>query len=205
MVLPLAIPLLAGAAEAVAGELLAAVAGGAAAAAILSIPGDKAKDKEDNKADTQAMTRTRNRECKCPPERGVKVRKNHSMNPEPRRYQARITGFEYGIKTDERGRETKQGWNMEWEWLGTSFDGFQPAQCLLQEAKGDYDQFLDEYGEPKFFFQGFKEMVKTVRVQAKKVHANKPAKLKWYFQTPLTMEYMRSTLNKNAVAFVYQP
>ncbi|WP_429549292.1 hypothetical protein [Paraburkholderia youngii] len=41
------------------------------------------------------------------------------MNPEPRRYQARITGFDYGIVTDGKGRETSQGWNMEWAWLGT--------------------------------------------------------------------------------------
>ncbi|MCO1422818.1 restriction endonuclease fold toxin 5 domain-containing protein [Burkholderia multivorans] len=26
---------------------------------------------------------------------------------------------------------------------GTTFDGFQPSACVLQEAKGNYDQFLD--------------------------------------------------------------
>ncbi|MGN8135548.1 Tox-REase-5 domain-containing protein [Paraburkholderia sp. 22099] len=56
------------------------------------------------------------------------------MNPEPRRYQARMTGYEYGITTDGKGRETKDGWNMEWAWLGTDFDGFQASQCLLQEV-----------------------------------------------------------------------
>ncbi|MBB3002859.1 hypothetical protein FHX57_005232 [Paraburkholderia tropica] len=69
-------------------------------------------------------TRERERSCKCPPEKGgEKVRRNHSMNPEPRRYQARITGYEYGITTDGKGRETRDGWNMEWAWLGTDFDG----------------------------------------------------------------------------------
>ncbi|WP_241023720.1 Tox-REase-5 domain-containing protein [Paraburkholderia sp. Ac-20340] len=91
-------------------------------------------------------TRERERPCKCPPEKtGEKLRRNHSMNPEPRRYQARITGYEYGITTDDKGRETNQGWNMEWAWQPTgeptpiNFDGFVKPQCLLQEAKGNYD------------------------------------------------------------------
>ncbi|WP_368367532.1 Tox-REase-5 domain-containing protein [Paraburkholderia youngii] len=73
------------------------------------------------------------------------------MNPEPRRYQARITGFEYGIVSDGTGRETSQGWNMEWAWLGTDFDGFQPSQCLLlfrksTRGKAKTIQNQSEYG-----------------------------------------------------------
>lgn len=110
-------------------------------------------------------SRERERPCKCPPEKGALVKKDHRMNPAPRRYQARITGFEYGIVTDGKGRETDKGWNMEWAWQPAGepkailFDGFIKAQCLLQEAKGNYDQlmdkFLDEDGESIYDFDGF--------------------------------------------------
>jgi hypothetical protein len=151
-------------------------------------------------------TRERERPCKCPPEKGgEKVRRNHSMNPEPRRYQARTTGFEYGIVTDGKGKETSEGWNMEWAWLGTDFDGFQPSQCLLQEAKGNYDQFINEQNMPKFPFQGFKTMGETIRKQSMLVRANPPAKLMWYFETPRARAYMMSALRAAGVPSVYQP
>ncbi|MGF6264056.1 hypothetical protein OKW49_004984 [Paraburkholderia youngii] len=151
-------------------------------------------------------SRERERPCKCPPEKGgEKVQRNHSMNPEPRRYQARITGFEYGIVTNGQGRETSQGWNMEWAWLGTDFDGFQPSQCLLQEAKGNYDQFIGADDKPKPFFVGFKRMADQIFDQGTTVRANPPARLTWYFQTPKTREYMISTLRAAGVPSVNQP
>ncbi|MGF6296589.1 hypothetical protein QFZ98_008450 [Paraburkholderia youngii] len=151
-------------------------------------------------------SRERERPCKCPPEKGgEKVQRNHSMNPEPRRYQARITGFDYGIVTDGKGRETSQGWNMEWAWLGTDFDGFQPSQCLLQEAKGNYDQFLNHQNMPIFPFQGFKVMGETIRKQSMLVRANPPSNLMWYFETPRTRTYMMSALRAASVPSVYQP
>ncbi|MGF6967673.1 hypothetical protein OKW43_004701 [Paraburkholderia sp. WC7.3g] len=151
-------------------------------------------------------SRERERPCKCPPEKsGEKVQRNHNMNPEPRRYQARITEFEYGIVTGGNGNETSQGWNMEWEWLGTDFDGFQPAQCLLQEAKGNYDQFIGVDDKPKPFFAGFKKMTDQIIDQGTKVRANPPARLMWYFQTPKTRQYMLSTLRVAGVPSVNQP
>jgi hypothetical protein len=128
-------------------------------------------------------SRERERPCKCPPEKGAKVQKNHSMNPEPRRYQAHVTGFEYWITTDAKGHETNKGWNMEWAWQPdgeakpVSFDGFVKAQCLLQEEKGNYDQpidkFFDEDGESIYDFDGFSSTKKQVIRQAdvvKKIH-----------------------------------
>ncbi|WP_322030468.1 restriction endonuclease fold toxin 5 domain-containing protein [Paraburkholderia sp. J76] len=127
------------------------------------------------------------------------------MSPKARRYQARITGMAYGIDTDAKGRETRGGWNKEWAWLGTDFDGFVKAQCLLQEAKDDYDQFLDEDDEPIFWFTGFKRMADTIAEQAIKVRANPPSKLMWYFGTPRARDYMMPTLVKNGVPSAYQP
>ncbi|TDV26690.1 restriction endonuclease fold toxin 5 of polymorphic toxin system [Paraburkholderia caballeronis] len=156
-------------------------------------------------APARDRSRERERPCKCPPEKGEKVRRKHSMNPEPRRYQARITGYEYGITTDGKGRETRDGWNMEWAWLGTDFDGFQPSQCLLQEAKGNYDQFLNEQDMPRFPFQGFKDMLDTIQKQGRLVQANPPAKLIWYFETPGTRALMMAALRSANVPSVYRP
>ncbi|WP_322008324.1 restriction endonuclease fold toxin 5 domain-containing protein, partial [Paraburkholderia tropica] len=151
-------------------------------------------------------TRERERPCKCPPEKGgKKVRRNHSMNPEPRRYQARITGFAYGLVTDDKGRETNEGWNTEWDWLDIDFDGFQSSQCLLQEAKGNYDQFFKENGELKFPFNGFLRMQEQIATQGEVVRTNPPSKLMWYFETPRTRAYMMNTLRLAGVPSVYQP
>ncbi|PVX81826.1 restriction endonuclease fold toxin 5 domain-containing protein [Paraburkholderia unamae] len=151
-------------------------------------------------------SRERERPCKCPPEKGgEKVQRNHNMNPEPRRYQARITGFEYEIVTDGKGTETGQGWNMEWAWLGTDFDGFQASQCLLQEAKGNYDQFIGANGKPFDFFKGFTNMAEQIKKQGTIVRSNPPAKLMWYFQISKTREYMLPTLQRFGVSSVLQP
>ncbi|WP_080423460.1 Tox-REase-5 domain-containing protein [Burkholderia ubonensis] len=160
-------------------------------------------------------TRERERPCKCPPEKGAKVQKNHSMNPEPRRYQARITGFEYGIETDGKGRETNKGWNMEWAWQPAGepkaipFDGFVKAQCLLQEEKGNYDQFLekffDENGDPKYKFDGFTAAKNQIFKQGRVVKQNPPTKLMWYFQTPDVRAYLMDTLTCANVPSVYLP
>ncbi|CAG9234419.1 Restriction endonuclease fold toxin 5 [Paraburkholderia tropica] len=154
-------------------------------------------------------SRERDRPCKCPPDKGSKVQKNHSMNPEPRRYQARITGFEYGITTDGKGRETNQGWNMEWAWQPAgepkpvTFDGFVKAQCLLQEAKGNYDQLLDKFfdedGESIYDFDGFSSTKKQIIHQADVVRKNPPSRLMWYFETPRFQKLMSPTLTKAGV------
>jgi hypothetical protein len=176
----------------VAGPMAGAGASAAVDSGLGSLPRDRSRERE--------------RPCKCPPENGgKKIRRGYSMNPEPRRYQARITGFEYGITTDGKGRETRDGWNMEWFWEGINFDGFQDKHCLLQEAKANYDQFLDKKGKSLPFFEGFDDMVETIEEQGAVVRLNPHTKLMWYFQTPKTRELMLPTLQKCSVPSVYQP
>ncbi|MBB3002862.1 uncharacterized protein involved in type VI secretion and phage assembly [Paraburkholderia tropica] len=117
----------------------------------------------------------------------------------------RITGFAYGLVTDDKGRETNEGWNTEWDWLDIDFDGFQSSQCLLQEAKGNYDQFFKENGELKFPFNGFLRMQEQIATQGEVVRTNPPSKLMWYFETPRTRAYMMNTLRLAGVPSVYQP
>ncbi|SPB15396.1 hypothetical protein NOV72_02622 [Caballeronia novacaledonica] len=184
----LAIPVLEAAAEGIAAlwaaltssSAVSAVAGGAATGAILSLPGDTAKDKDKAQTDTQVKVRTRERECKCPPDRGQMAPVNHAMSDLSAQYQQFVTGFPKG---------------QEWIFSEKDFDGFQSGQCLLQEAKARYDQFFDEVtGQPKFFFainekKGFPKMKRQAKAQSDIVTANQPSKLQWYFMQPMSWRY----------------
>jgi len=175
----------------------AALLGGAATAGTASLSGDTPKD--DSKAAPVARTLPRTDESckKCPPEEGSRVRENHGVNWPSYRYQARITGFAFDTEECR--------WSDEWAWLGVDFDGFQQGACLLQETKGNYDQFLDDEGDPKFFFTGFTDMQRQIARQSLAVNSNPPAKLMWYFMTPRAREYMLPVLNRARVPSVYQP
>jgi len=113
----LAIPVVEAAVEAL-GQALArggvALLGAAATAGTASLSGDTKK--EDSKAAPAARTLPRTDEkCKkCPPEAGVKLRRNHGVNWNSYRYQARITGFAFDTEECR--------WSDEWEWL----DIYQP-------------------------------------------------------------------------------
>jgi hypothetical protein len=92
-------------------------------------------------------------------------------------YQARVTGL--APKT-------------EWNFSGTDFDGFKPAQCRLQEAKAKYDQFFDPDDElPKFFFNitGKLKMFRQAKSQSSIVMANPPSLLSWHFMQPISYAY----------------
>jgi hypothetical protein len=181
--------------------LLAALGISGAAAVAASASGNR--DENDTSVGAppltipRTQTRTRSRDCRCPPTRGTLIQRKHGVNWNAYQYQARITGFAFDTVTCS--------WSEEWNWLGRDFDGFQPEACLLQEAKGNYDQFLDRDDVPLSFFDGFEGMAEQIEAQAVIVHANPPADLMWYFQTPRTMMYMQPILTANAVPSVYQP
>jgi len=187
------------------GPLLAragvALLGGAAVAGTASLSGDTPQDESKSGADTKAVPRTGEKCKKCPPEEsGLPLRRNHHMSARAREYQGRITGRPYSIE---------EGWSEEWVWLGTDFDGFIPAECLLQEAKSRYAKFLerDKDGElqPREWFDGHEDLQNALIRQAKKVNANPPARLKWYFQEADTREYMLPYLTTYRVQSVVQP
>jgi hypothetical protein len=176
----------------------AGLLGGAATAGTASLSGDTAK--EDSKAAPIARTLPRTGESckKCPPEAGVKIRRKHGVNWNSYRYQARITGFAFDIEECR--------WSDEWEWLDIDFDGFQAGECMLQEAKGDYDQFLDgSIPKANKWFEGFRTMEDQIVDQGSAVRLNPPARLTWYFQTPLTYKKMTPLLTRLGVQAVYQP
>ena len=175
-----------------------ALLGGAAVGTAASIPGDTKKD--DSKAAPAARTLPRTDEkCKkCPPEEGFVSRERHGVNWPAYRYQARITGFPFDTE--------ECVWSDEWKWEGIDFDGFMPDACMLQETKGNYDQFIDVLtGLPKPFFTGFVGMQEQILAQASVVQANPPARLTWYFMTPLARQYMLRVLTRARVQSVYEP
>ncbi|OXI76683.1 hypothetical protein GJG85_09840 [Burkholderia sp. MS389] len=173
----------------------AALLGGAAVAGTGSLSGDTPRDESKATPDVRAVPRTGEKCQQCPPELGgAPARRRYHMNRGPREYQGRITGRPYSVE---------EGWSEEWAWNGTDFDGFQQPACLLQEAKGDYDQFFDsETKKPVTWFKGFSKITVEIEERAMKVHANPPTKLQYYFQTPLTMSYFRTTLAENGIPYV---
>ncbi|WP_124094086.1 restriction endonuclease fold toxin 5 domain-containing protein [Burkholderia gladioli] len=190
----LAVPLVEGAVVEFGPGLLAA---GAALVGATALTGDTPKDKSDATPQVRALPRTGESCKKCPPEGGSMARRNHGVNWTSYRYQARITGFTFD--------SAECRWSDEWSWEGVDFDGFQREACLLQETKGDYDQFLDEDGDPKFFFTGFTDTRRQILRQSAVVAGNPPSQLMWYFMTPRAREYLLPDLRRGRVQSVYQP
>ena len=195
----LAVPLLEAAAEGVLYLLGAtAVAGGAV------IVADEVKKRQRASDDASATpvvkaapdTDTRRKCDKCPPDCGMLITLNRGMSDDARAYQARITGFAPGT---------------EWAYGGRDFDGFKSAECHLLEAKAKYDQFLrvDFSGKlkPVYWFTYFRdEMIPQARAQSKIAAASPPARLTWYFKTPMTYEYVGAIIGDFfPLVPVYQP
>ncbi|MBO1014425.1 hypothetical protein IPU70_12760 [Achromobacter sp. SD115] len=205
---PLAIPIAGWVAEAIAAAFARAAASAAAGAVlggVATLPGDTPREDSEAKPTDRALPRTEEPCKKCPPDLGMKVRRRHGENWNAYAYQARITGFDYDTEYCL--------WSDEWNWKGVAlgkkfdidFDGFVSAECLLQETKGDYDQFILEDGKSKKWFAGFVVMEDIIRRQARAVRTNPPTKLMWYFQTPRTKTMMTTTLAMNGVTSVYLP
>jgi Restriction endonuclease fold toxin 5 len=175
-----------------------ALLGGTAVAGAASLSGDTTKDASKATPAVRAVPRTGESCKKCPPEAGEKVSRKHGVNWNSYRYQARITGFAFD--------EENCVWSDEWNWEGIDFDGFRPEDCLLQEAKGNYDQFLDgSIPGARDFFRGFDKMQDQIIAQGTAVRSSPPARLTWYFQTPLTQKKVAPLLARFGIPSVYQP
>nr|WP_176047670.1 restriction endonuclease fold toxin 5 domain-containing protein [Burkholderia sp. BCC1644] len=170
-----------------------ALLGGAAAAGTASLSGDTSKDTSKAEPAVRAIPRTGESCKKCPPEAGSMQRRNWSMSANSREYQGRITGFPYSVE---------EAWSMEWIWK-RDFDGFRPESCLLIEAKGKYDQFLNKLDVP--YTKAFDDMEEQAGEQVDAIRDHPPARLKWYFQTERTWKYMRTPLIRLQVESEWVP
>ena len=89
--------------------------------------------------------------------------------------------------------------------MGVDFDGFQPQECLMQEAKARYDQLVGRDGKPLLFFEGFEDMRQQAMMQAIPVAKQPPTRLFWYFMTPRAYRYMEAYLEALGITPVFNP
>lgn len=149
-------------------------------------------------ARAEAPTKTKEKCKECPPDKGTPFQRNFQVRKPWIDYQARITGMPNGPT-----------FIMEWEFAGTKFDGFVSAECLLQDAKGGYDKFFNQWRGFDYPFQGeiFREMMEDAVVQNNKAVPKPPVRLRWYFQEPVSYKYMQRILQAAApeIEIEYQP
>lgn len=81
---------------------------------------------------------------------------------------------------------------MEWHFNACEFDGFWPSMCTVVEAKGNYQHFLDENGDPKYGFVAgsvFEPWGFQMRRQKAAIKITEPqGKLEWYFMQRIVLE-----------------
>ncbi|MBR8223883.1 restriction endonuclease fold toxin 5 domain-containing protein [Burkholderia ambifaria] len=179
----------------------AALLGGVGLAGTASLSSDTPKDESKAKTDAKAVPRTGEKCKKCPPEEmGKAENKKHHMSDHSREYQGRITGRPYSNEGE---------WNEEWLFAGVYFDGFLPADCMLQEAKSRYAKFLqrDDEGElePADWFKGWPQTISDISRQANAIKPFPPTRLTWYFEEALVREFLLKELMRNSVLSIVQP
>lgn len=176
------------------------ILGGAAAGGVAVEETKKRREEaEETKDEPISKAETKTGRCceKCPPDEGnTWKRKVKDVNDDWVQYQAKITGMAVGPDYIE-----------EWKYKGKEFDGFKSNLCLLQEAKGNYDQFFKSKGDFKYLFQKdmFSKMLDTATKQMSVVRTSAPASLTYYFQTPLAYDYMKDKLTMLGIMVVLAP
>jgi hypothetical protein len=178
--------------ETVAVRVLAAMGVGAAAGAAAEAAKEQARKRQEeaDKAKSAPMTRadatTKERtKCKeCPPDRGKQYQRNFPVRHDWVDYQARVTGMPSGPT-----------FILEWDFNGVKFDGFVSSECLLQEAKGGYDRFFDDWGEVlDWWSYNVEEMMKDISRQSLAAMPRPPVRLEWFWQQPLSYRYFSGIL-----------
>lgn len=189
----LAIPLI----EAVAVRVLTALGVGvvAGAAGEAAKEATKQRNEEADKAKSSPIARTETQtkdkeKCKkCPPdEGGFALQSTAGWKPWTIEYQQRIAQMP----------PAPAGYLSEWLFSGVQFDGFDPSQCLLKEAKARYDQFFDQWGGFEYPFQGkiFEKMTGEAISQNNVAIPKPPTQLQWNFMEPISFRYMSKILSK---------
>lgn len=201
---PLAVPIATWVAEALmaaAGRLAVGAAAGAVVGGVASLPGDTPREDSEAKPGAKATDRELSRTAeaceKCPPDCGQLVRRPHGVNWNAYTYQARVTGFPFDTVSCR--------WSDEWFWMGVHFDGFRPGECLLLEAKGNYDNFVGADGNVYPWFEGYRWMRLEAARQADASSSSPPARLRWHFQTPKMWEAMTPLLTSMDIESVFFP
>ena len=158
---------------------------------------DKARASPIARTDAQTQTATKEKCKECPPDKGVAYRRNFAERKEWVDYQARIGGMPNGPT-----------FIMEWDFNGVKFDGFESAQCLLKEAKGRYDQFFDDFGAVRIWWQeGRDDLIDEAMRQGVAAQPRPPTRLRWHFMQSVSYQFFSRIIRAAYpdVEVVFQP
>ncbi|MEH6372174.1 Tox-REase-5 domain-containing protein [Pectobacterium carotovorum] len=75
------------------------------------------------------------------------------------------------------------------------FDGWKPERCLFLEAKGRYDQFFDQDGEPLSWYSKIKNPILQAGRQQDAIDlCSKIPECYWHFMQPVSYRYYKKML-----------
>jgi Restriction endonuclease fold toxin 5 len=136
--------------------------------------------------------------CKdCPPDHGAPVsRSTTGWSEVSIAYQARISAMPVG-----------PGFITEWLFGGVTFDGFDSSACLLKEAKAKYDQFFDDFGDPKEWWKGDEPIMAEASAQSVVARPQPPVQLRWHFMQPMSYRFFSKVFStmRLPIETVFQP
>jgi hypothetical protein len=136
-----------------------------------------------------AGERSTARRCEpCMADTGLPYQRNFPVRQPWVEYQARIGGMPNGPT-----------FIVEWAFNGVMFDGFDSSQCLLKEAKGQYDHFFDDWGQVREWWRhNVETFVKEISAQSIAARPRPPIRLEWFWQQPLSYRYFSTVLGNVA-------
>lgn len=145
---------------------------------------------------TGELSQAKSKCKKCPADIGIPFQETANIENINIQYQIRITGSPCG-----------PGWVQTWLFASVSFDGFYSAGCLLQEAKGRFDQFFYSDTQVQKWWSGTQEMVMQAVVQNAVVVATPPDKLNWYFMQPMSYGFFSRLFSSLGLSMqvIYSP
>lgn len=172
-------------------------AGEAAREAVKARNEEADKAKSTSIARAEAQTKAREKCKECPPDHGTPYNRSTAGWSELSiAYQVRICGLPSG-----------PGFITEWMYNGITFDGFDSSQCLLKEAKGRYDQFFDEFGDPKEWWKGDEPVMSEAAKQSAAAKPMPPIQLRWHFMQPMSYRFFSKVFAtmRLPIETVFQP
>ncbi len=135
----------------------------------------------------------------CLPDRGAfSYRSTEGWSDLAIAYQQRIGGMPTA---------SMAGHITEWKWMGVDFDGFESGQCLLKEAKARYDQFFDEFGDPKEWWKGDEPIMAEAAAQSVVAKPQPPVQLRWHFMQPMSYRFFSKVFSamRLPIETVFEP
>ncbi|MCU6502291.1 restriction endonuclease fold toxin 5 domain-containing protein [Rugamonas sp. A1-17] len=188
--------------EAAAARVIVALGAGAVAGAA----GDAARkrQKEADEARSSPIARTdaqakSKEKCKdCAPDKGTpSLRNTAGWSDDAITYQMRIAQMP----------PAPAGFLTEWKFSGVDFDGFDSSQCMLKETKAKYDQFFDDFGDPREWWKGDEPIMTQATAQSVVAKPQPPVQLRWHFMQPKSYRFFSKVFSamRLPIETVFQP